>query len=91
MSILEVALERKCCNYAIMDGGQQFKIMGRRGMPDRCFVRPNGKVFFVEFKRHGSKPSELQDYYIRHLRALKAEVHWITCYKHFREIWHEGH
>lgn len=67
----------------------QFKVQGSRGMPDRCFIRPHGAVFFVEFKRSGLKPSELQDYYLRLLKTKKVEAYWVTCFTQFRRIWHE--
>lgn len=34
--------------------------LGRMGKPDQLFVTPNGYTWFVEFKREGEEPTELQ-------------------------------
>lgn len=58
----ESAIERKVCTYAKKRGCEVYKFVspGKRGVPDRMFVTPSGKVFFIEFKAPGKKPSALQ-------------------------------
>ena len=58
---LEKDLEAKANRYAEKFGWWQrkFKSPGRRSAPDRIYAR-NGRVFFVEYKRYGKSPTELQ-------------------------------
>jgi hypothetical protein len=43
-------------------GGATRKLtyQGRKGAPDRMCLLPNGTIFFVECKRPGEKPDQLQ-------------------------------
>lgn len=34
---------------------------GNKGMPDRLFLCPNGRILFIEFKKPGQKPTPLQE------------------------------
>jgi hypothetical protein len=45
-------------------------------VPDRLFVLPNGKMFFVEFKREGEKPTPAQEREHHRLRQHKVSV-WV--------------
>lgn len=45
-----------------------------RGWPDRMYLLPNGKVFFIEFKRPGGKLSRLQAHTIEMLKKLGHDV-----------------
>lgn len=85
MSIKEAALERRCCNWAEQAGWFVFKVIGRRGMPDRCLIR-DGKVLFVEFKAAGRKPNELQVHYLYRLNRKGIRAVWISCWSQFMEL-----
>lgn len=58
-------------------GGIAYKFTspGRRSVPDRLCVMPDGVSFFVECKRPGEKPTEAQAREHARLRALGHVVH----------------
>lgn len=39
---------------------EKFTSPGRRSVPDRLVIMPNGQIIFVELKRPGSKPTDAQ-------------------------------
>lgn len=53
-------------------GGLAFKFVspGNDGVPDRIIVLPGGRVWFIELKREGERPTALQEWQIERLRAL---------------------
>lgn len=61
--MLENQIEQKVCEYAKRKGFLVYKFTSpnRMAVPDRLFVCPNGKMFFVEFKREGAKPTPAQE------------------------------
>lgn len=48
-----------------------------RNAPDRLFITPDHRLFFVEFKRQGEKPRPEQDHEHERLRARGFHVHVI--------------
>ena len=72
---LEAYLIRKVCDL----GGKCFKFHspGSAGMPDRLIVLP-GVIAFMELKRLGEKPSDLQAKRIADLRKLRANAYWAS-------------
>ena len=65
----ESYIEKAVCDYAKSKGWLVFKFLGRRGVPDRIFIR-NGTCFYIEFKAPGKEPTELQK---RMHNKIKAE------------------
>jgi len=67
----ESALESRCCRAATAAGWLTFKFVspGRRGVPDRIFLRA-GRIIFIEFKAPGRRPSPAQE---RRIAELQAE------------------
>jgi hypothetical protein len=47
---------------------------GVKGFPDRVFLLPGGMIFFVEFKKLGEKPTQLQEHTHALLRSLGFRV-----------------
>ena len=60
--MLEKHIEAKVCDYAKQRGLLVYKFTSpaRAAVPDRLFVLPGGRVFFIEFKREGQKPTPAQ-------------------------------
>ena len=54
---------------------RKFTSPGNRSVPDRVFAR-NGRVFWVEFKATGQKPTELQEDEHRKMRSAGLTVYW---------------
>ena len=78
--LLEAAVERKVAHAALtLYGVRSIKLDSRRssGWPDRLFLVPGGRPFFIEFKKPGDKPGAKQEYIIGVLRDLgyAVEVH----------------
>lgn len=59
---LESSVEERHRVYAKSRGWlcYKFKAPNRKGVPDRIFLRANGQIMFIEFKRKNKKPTELQ-------------------------------
>jgi len=76
--MLEKQIEAKVCEYARERGLLVYKFTSpnRAAVPDRLFVLPNGKMFFVEFKREGEKPTPAQEREHHRLRQHKVSV-WV--------------
>ena len=54
----------------------KFYCMSFTGMPDRLVLMPGGRVYFVELKSEGKKPSARQKIVIGMLKKLGFEV-WV--------------
>ncbi|PHM33294.1 VRR-NUC domain-containing protein [Xenorhabdus innexi] len=76
MKIREDVIERHLVNEVKKAGGIAYKFVspGRRGVPDRIVVLPNGRVVFVECKAPGEKPRPDQLREHERLRALGQTV-----------------
>ena len=74
--MLEKQIEVKVCDYAKNCGLLVYKFTSpnRMAVPDRMFVRPDGKIFFIEFKREGQKPTPAQDREHERLRGHGVQV-----------------
>jgi hypothetical protein len=73
---LEKVIEAAVVKFAQSKGCYvaKFTSPNRRSVPDRVFITPTGKVFFVEFKRGGEKPTLAQSVEHEKLRRVKALV-----------------
>lgn len=65
--VRESYIERKVCEYAKEKGVLVFKCTGHKGIPDRIFLY-QGRVFYIEFKAPGKKPTVLQERVHRKIR-----------------------
>ncbi|KLU15367.1 MULTISPECIES: VRR-NUC domain-containing protein [Xenorhabdus] len=76
MKIREDVIERYLVIEVKKAGGIAYKFVspGRRGVPDRIVVLPNGRVIFVECKAPGEKPRPDQLREHERLRALGQTV-----------------
>lgn len=73
--MLEKQIEAKVCDYAKAKGMMVYKFTSpaRAAVPDRLFIL-NGRVFFIEFKRGGQKPTEAQEREHHRLRQQAINV-----------------
>lgn len=74
--MLEKQIEQKVCDYAKTKNVLAYKFTSpsRMAVPDRMFVRSDGLIFFIEFKRAGFKPTPAQDREHTRLRGHKVNV-----------------
>ena len=73
---LEKDIEKSVKAYARTKGFLAFKFVspGHNFVPDGLFISPTGKVFFIEFKREGGKPTSGQLREHVRIRANGVEV-----------------
>lgn len=71
--MLEKQIEQKVCEYAKKFGVGVYKFTSpaRAAVPDRMFIY-KGRVFFIEFKREGQKPTPAQER--EHNRMRQHEI-----------------
>lgn len=70
-------VEAPFVRYAKKKGCRAMKLLifRRKGFPDRTVLCPGARVFFIEFKRPGKKPSPAQILVRRMLESLGFEYH----------------
>lgn len=74
----EAKLEQALRMYAEKRGCLSYKFTSpsRRGVPDRIFVAPGGRILFLELKAPGEKPTKLQLHEMRKLADKGCTVDW---------------
>lgn len=74
--MLEKQIESAVCDYAKTKGllAYKFTSPNRAAVPDRMLVCPDGRVFFIEFKREGQKPTPAQEREHDRLRKHNVSV-----------------
>jgi hypothetical protein len=74
--MLEKQIESAVCDYAKAKGLLVYKFTSpnRAAVPDRMLVCPDGRVFFIEFKRGGQKPTPAQEREHDRLRGHNVSV-----------------
>lgn len=72
----EKVFERTLSKYVDDQGGMAVKLLSQfiKGLPDRMFLLKGGTVVFVEFKSTGKKPTNIQEYVHKKIRALGFPV-----------------
>jgi hypothetical protein len=77
--MLEREIEKKVCDYAKSVGFEVYKFSSpnRVGVPDRLFVAPHQRAFWIEFKREGGKPTPVQMRECRKLRDCGFDVYLV--------------
>lgn len=84
---LEKSIEKKCRLIAEERGGALIKTvaLGKPGFPDRMLLM-SGWGCFIEFKRPGGKPTDLQTHWMKVLERSKFRVHTIYSAEAFSQI-----
>lgn len=57
-------------------GGKAMKFIspGNNGVPDRIVILPGGRIWFIELKKEGGRPSGIQKWQAEQLRKLGCNV-----------------
>lgn len=81
--MLEKTIEKKVCDYAKKQGCLVYKFVSpaHRGVPDRMFITPKGRVFFIEFKAPGKRPTPLQTHELIKLNNHNVYAVWADCFE----------
>lgn len=79
----EKLLERRLKAEVEARGGIALKFTSQfhRGIPDRICLLPGGRIFFVELKTTGEKPTALQSHEMGRLRALDFTVDVVASFE----------
>ncbi len=74
---LEKMIEEKVCAYArsLHCLVYKFTSPSRRSVPDRLFITPGGRIFWIEFKRLKEKPTSAQQAEITKMQKQGAFVY----------------
>ena len=83
----ESSIERRFVEYVEDEGGVAIKITKRIGYPDRLVLLPEGRKFFIEFKRPGEKPRKIQLHVHKELERLGHGVYVCDNYEEALEIY----
>lgn len=72
----EKVFERELSKFVEESGGMAVKLLSQfiKGLPDRMFLLHGGVMVFVEFKSTGKKPTKIQSYIHKRIRALGFPV-----------------
>lgn len=62
LEVAEIDIEDHFCKQALKLKCKAVKLvyLNKKGWPDRTVICPGGKIFFIEFKRKGKKPTPTQ-------------------------------
>jgi hypothetical protein len=73
---LEKTVEQALVRRVKSLGGmcEKFTSPGRRSVPDRIVTMPDGRIIFVELKKPGAKPTEMQMRDHAKRRAMGCDV-----------------
>lgn len=87
MTIRESKVESDIRKYALARGWwvSKFTSPGKRGVPDRIFIK-NSFVVFIEIKRPGEKPSKQQELRMAEMKRYGALVYWVDNLNDAKEI-----
>lgn len=82
-SPLEKDIETKVAKYAKEKGFITYKFTSpsNRSVPDRLFISPRGRITFIEFKRKGKLPTELQQHTIDIMLERGVDVKVVDNYE----------
>ncbi len=76
---LEKDIEQRVCQFAKELGIMHYKFTSpsKMSVPDRLYILPGGRSFFIEFKRLGKHPTPSQRVEISKLQKQGATVYVI--------------
>jgi hypothetical protein len=88
---LEKQIEAKIVQHVKALGGLAFKFTSpaHPGVPDRLLVFPGNVVIFMEVKRKGNKPTDLQVREMENLMGRGCNVTWVDSVEEAKEFIHE--
>jgi len=86
--MLEKQIEAAVCKYAREKGIEAYKFSSpaRVGVPDRMFMAPFMRLFFIEFKREGGKPTPVQEREALKISACGFSVYLVDSVEQGKEI-----
>ena len=85
----ESSIERRCAVHAQQHGCYLWKITAITGAPDRLCLLPNGRHFFVEFKKPGGEMSPIQRHVQSRLVAMRHACFEVDNRHLFERLLHE--
>ena len=85
--ISRTGLAQTCKRWARAHGWwvHKFRSPGHNASPDDVFAK-NGVVLWVEFKRPGKRPTEMQQKVINEMLAAGLDVVWVDNIEDFKAV-----
>jgi len=86
--MLEREIERQVCEYATKCGFLTYKFSSpsRIGVPDRMFLGPYQRAFWIEFKREGGQPTPAQTRECLKIRKCGFEVYLVDTVEDGKKV-----
>lgn len=86
--MMERDIEKAVCDYAKEKGMLVYKFSSPNhvGVPDRLFLMPLGKAFFIEFKAKGGKPTPMQEREAARMQEKHFHVYLIDSMEAGKEV-----
>jgi len=86
--MLEREIEAVVCAYAKEKGMLHYKFSSpsRIGVPDRLFLSPYQRAFWIEFKREGGKPTPAQTRECLKIRKCGFEVYLVDTVEDGKKV-----
>ena len=83
----EKVFERELSKFVEEREGMAVKLLSQfiKGLPDRMYLLHGGIVVFVEFKSTGKKPTKIQSYIHKRIRALGFPVLVVDSVESYEE------
>ena len=77
---LESTLESHLLKAVLRLGGITIKLpaLWYIGIPDRLLLLPGARVYFLELKREGKHPTDIQQWWIERLQALGFDAQFVS-------------
>ena len=87
LKLSEKKVEKKSCDIARANGWftRKYKSPARKGVQDRIFIK-EGRVIFIEYKRAGNCPTDLQCDEAQQMKEHGAEVWWTNTVRGTKKI-----
>lgn len=85
--ISEAKIEKRCKSKARRDDWwvRKFSSPANNAVPDDIFLK-EGRLVFIEFKKPGNTPTELQWIEINLINEAGGEAYWCDSYELFLEL-----
>jgi hypothetical protein len=83
--VRESKVEKDGKAWAESQGWLVIKYRGERGYPDRIFIK-GGTTVWIEIKKPGEEPSEMQYFRMKMLKNAGAKVSWASSVQGIKTI-----
>ena len=93
MNLSESDIESKVVAFCRLRGMLTYKFVSpsNRGVPDRIVIAVDGRIMFLEIKRAGNKPTDLQLHEMLKMKNHGCRVEWGDNWDYLKETLEKFH